>query len=101
MFIIGLAAREKDPTFEELAGILMQEEERRKNLNQKAQSYDIALMVKGKAPFKGNPWERNTRSKPSYGKPPYAKPQQDDSNAWYVDSGGSIHISCNKDWFEN
>ena len=53
MFIIGLAAREKDPTFEELAGILMQEEERRKNLNQKAQSYDIALMVKGKAPFKG------------------------------------------------
>jgi hypothetical protein len=28
MFITGLAAREKAPTFEELAGILMQEEER-------------------------------------------------------------------------
>jgi hypothetical protein len=25
----------------------------------------------------------------------------DDSNAWYVDSGVSIHMSCNKDWFEN
>jgi hypothetical protein len=28
MFITGLAAREKDPTFEELIGILLQEEER-------------------------------------------------------------------------
>jgi hypothetical protein len=28
MFITGLAAREKAPTFEELVGILMQEEER-------------------------------------------------------------------------
>jgi hypothetical protein len=28
MFITGLAAREKAPTFEELIGILLQEEER-------------------------------------------------------------------------
>jgi hypothetical protein len=33
MFITGLAAREKPPTFEELAGILPQEEERRLNMN--------------------------------------------------------------------
>jgi len=27
--------------------------------------------------------------------------ETDDSNAWFVDYGASIHISCNKDWFEN
>jgi hypothetical protein len=32
MFITGLAARDKPPTFEELTGILLQEEERRGNL---------------------------------------------------------------------
>jgi hypothetical protein len=32
MFITDLAAREKDPTFEEITGILLQEEERRTNL---------------------------------------------------------------------
>ena len=41
MFITGLATREKPPTFEELVGILLQEEERRGNL--KPQSKDLAL----------------------------------------------------------
>lgn len=41
MFITGLAAREKPPTFEELTGILLQEEERRRNL--KNQSKYLAL----------------------------------------------------------
>jgi hypothetical protein len=41
MFITGLAAREKPRTFEELTGILLQEEERRGNL--KSQSKDLAL----------------------------------------------------------
>jgi hypothetical protein len=41
MFITGLTAREKPPTFEELTGILLQEEERRGNL--KPQSKDLAL----------------------------------------------------------
>jgi hypothetical protein len=41
MFITGLAAREKPPTFEELTGILLQEEERRGNL--KPQSKYLAL----------------------------------------------------------
>jgi hypothetical protein len=41
MFITGLAAREKSPTFEEPIGILLQEEERRGNL--KPQNKDLAL----------------------------------------------------------
>lgn len=50
MFIIGLNAREKAPKFEELAGILMQEEERWVTL--KPQSSDLSLMEK-KKPFRG------------------------------------------------
>jgi hypothetical protein len=41
MFITGLAAREKPPTFEELTGIFLQEEERCENL--KPSSKDLAL----------------------------------------------------------
>ena len=41
MFITGLATREKPPTFEELTGIFLQEEERRRNL--KPQKKDLAL----------------------------------------------------------
>lgn len=50
MFITGLNAREKVLVFEELIGILMQEEERR--LTHKPQSWDLALMVK-KNPLRG------------------------------------------------
>jgi len=50
MFITGINAREKIPKFEELTGILMQEEERRSNL--KPQSVDLVLMAK-KNIFKG------------------------------------------------
>jgi len=50
MFVTGLAAREKAPTFEDLIGILLQEEERRQNLN--PQNDDLALMVKWRS-FKG------------------------------------------------
>ena len=50
MFITGLNAREKPPKFQELSGILMQEEERW--MTMKPQSLDLALMVK-KKPFRG------------------------------------------------
>lgn len=50
MFIIGIIAREKGPTFDELVGILMQEEERQRNL--KYQSYNLVLRKKWKPPFK-------------------------------------------------
>jgi hypothetical protein len=48
MFIIGLAAREKAPTFEELRGIFLQEEERCTKLN--SQNSDLALWTKKRSP---------------------------------------------------
>jgi hypothetical protein len=52
MFIIGLAVRDKDPTFEELTGILMQEEERHTNLksNLNPHNSDLALSTKKRFP---------------------------------------------------
>ena len=45
-FIMGLNTIEKPPGFEELSGILLQEEERRLSL--KPQNLDLALMTKFK-----------------------------------------------------
>ena len=64
MFITGLAAREKSPTFEEMTGILLQEEERRGNL--KPQSKDLVLWsnnisVRGRPRVRGrggSSWQR-------------------------------------------
>ena len=53
MFITSLA-REKGPTFEELIGILLQEEERHANM--KPQNSDLALWTKNRFP-KGKPRE--------------------------------------------
>lgn len=58
MFVTGLAAREKAPKFDELAGILIQEEERR-GFNQKSPNSDLALVAKVKQAFKGKQWEKN------------------------------------------
>lgn len=69
MFVTSLAAREKALTFEALACILLQEEERRKNLNCGSQNLDLALLVKGKQPYKGKPWDINKGGKPPHGKP--------------------------------
>jgi hypothetical protein len=62
MFITGLAAREKAPTFEELTCILLQEEERCTNLqlNLKPQNSDLALWTKKRFP-KGKPERRQRR----------------------------------------
>jgi hypothetical protein len=64
MFITGLTAREKPPTFEELTGIFLQEEERRGNL--KPQKKDLALwsnkrFVRGRSRERGkggSSWQR-------------------------------------------
>jgi hypothetical protein len=48
MFITGLTAREKAPTFEELTGILLQEEERHANL--KPQNSNLSLWTKKRFP---------------------------------------------------
>ena len=68
MFITGLAAREKPPTFEELTGILLQEEERRGNL--KPPSKDLALWsnnrsARGRSGVRGrggSSWQRGSSS---------------------------------------
>ena len=52
MFIIGLAAREKAPTFEELRGILLQEEERPANL--KPQNSEFQHYGQRRYSLKGN-----------------------------------------------
>lgn len=52
IFITSLVAREKAPTFEDLTGILIHEEERRTNL--KPRNEDLALVAKKKF-FKGKP----------------------------------------------
>ena len=59
VFITSLAAWEKVPSFDDLTGILMQEEERRENAKNRQHSMDLALMDKGKQTFKGNPWMKN------------------------------------------
>jgi hypothetical protein len=64
MLITSLTAREKPPTFEELTGILLQEEERRGNL--KPPSKDLALWsnnrsVRGRSGLRGrgsSSWQR-------------------------------------------
>jgi hypothetical protein len=74
MFITGLVAREKPPTFEELASILLQMEERRGNL--KPLSKDLALWLNnrsargrsrvigrgGSSWQRGGSWERGSSS---------------------------------------
>jgi hypothetical protein len=183
MFITGLAAREKPPTFEELTGILLQEEERRGNL--KPQNTDLALWSNKRSsrgrsgergrggrssqrrqsprPNQGMPSNRNeskscfycgrpghlikdchkkksdeARNKPRKHSGHYAEEssnhdlrlfiasddideppnfdsrdlrlfvsnaalsaETDDSDAWFVDSGASVHMTCNKLWYTN
>jgi hypothetical protein len=48
MFITGLAVREKAPIFEELIGILLQEEDMHTNL--KPQNSDLAVWTKKRFP---------------------------------------------------
>ena len=58
-FITSLAARKKVPSFDDLIGILMQEEERRENVENRQHSIELALMAKGKKTFKEKSWMKN------------------------------------------
>jgi len=58
VFISTLAAREKPPNFEEIIGILIQEEERMKNYDLDSRGSDLALMAIGRYPHRGKPWSR-------------------------------------------
>lgn len=57
-FITGLAVRKKSPTFEELIGILMQEENRCMNL--KPHNVDTGFLAKKKF-IKGKMWKRKEK----------------------------------------
>jgi hypothetical protein len=63
VFITNLVVREKAPLFDDLTGIFMQEEEKRKTLNNKFQNSYQYLMAKGKKPYKGKPWVKNKGGK--------------------------------------
>jgi hypothetical protein len=193
MFITGLAAREKPPTFEELTCILLQEEERSDNM--KPPSKYLALWsnnrsTRGRSTIRGrggSSWQRGgswkrgssshrrqppnqgmqsdrngskscfyfgrpghivkdyhkkksdeARNKPRIDSGHYAEKysnqdlrlfisnddldeplnfdsrdlrlfvsnaalsvETDDFDAWFVDSGASIHMTCNKNWYAN
>lgn len=80
-------------------GILLQEEERRKNL--KPQNSDLALVAKKKF-FKGKQGGAN-KGVSSSQKRPFSKSNQemDDVNTWLVEFGASIHMTYNMSWNDN
>ena len=63
VFISSLGGREKPPTFNELTGILLQEEERMKVFEMDSHTSELALVAKGKQPYRGKPWDRNRAGK--------------------------------------
>eukprot|EP00253_Pinus_taeda_P029672 PITA_29672 len=168
-FVSSLSTIEKPHIFYELIGILVQEEERMKNFNLCSNDSDLALVAKGKQPYKGKPWDkskggkfqakqkgmaqskfpiRDKRNNDCYYcgklghhakdcyKRKYNESKQinishngnfmdkdtsindgfknlklfvfyaafsveiDDVNTWFIDSSASLHMSCNKDWFD-
>ena len=62
IYVSSLAAREKPPSFDELTGILLQEEERMKFFLGSSSS-NLALVAKGKYPYRGKPWDKNKGGK--------------------------------------
>jgi len=169
VFISSLGGRAKPPTFSELTGILLQEEERMKVFEMDSHTSELALVARGKQPYKGKPWDRNRTGKFQprnrgmnqskfdahdkkkddcfyCGKPGHhakdcykrkaneskqkfrkhngnyvqsdtsindgfrnlklfiseaaLSAETDDESAWFIDSGASAHMSCNKEWFD-
>ena len=59
VLISALSARQTPPTFDELAGILLQEEERMKNFDLNSSGSHLTLIARGKRSYRGKPWDRN------------------------------------------
>jgi hypothetical protein len=99
MFITGLAAREKPPTFEELTGILLQEEERRGNL--KPQNKDLALWsnkrsVRGRSGERGRGGSSSQR-RHSLRPNQFIQPNKTESKSFfYYGRPGHIVKDCHK-----
>ena len=98
MFITGLAAREKAPTFEELIAILLQEEERHTYLQ--PQKSDLALWTKKRFP-KGKPGEggrgENSFQRKSFPKPNQGMPSnRNEPKCFYCGRTGNLAKECYK-----
>ena len=63
VFISSLGGRATPPTFNELTRILLQEEERMKVFEMDSQYSKVALMEKGKQPYRGKTWDINRTGK--------------------------------------
>jgi hypothetical protein len=89
MFITGLAAREKPPTFKELTGILLQEEEKLGNL--KPQSKDLALWsnnrsARGRSRVRGrggSSWQRGSSSQRRQSPNQGMQSDMNESKSWF------------------
>ena len=59
-FISSLATRKDPPTFAELSGIFLQEEERMKHYDHDSQSLEMVLIARKRhSAHRGNQWNRN------------------------------------------
>ncbi len=63
VFISSLGGRAQPPTFSELTGILLQEEERMKVFEMDSHTSELTLAPKGKQPYRGNPREKKRACK--------------------------------------
>ena len=98
IFVSSLAVREKPPSFDELTGILLQEEERMKNFNLGSSSSDLALVAKGKYPYRGKPWDKNKGGKfqvKQKGMTPSKFPKRNDE-CYYCGKPGHHSKDCYK-----
>lgn len=98
MFITGINARENIPHFEELTGILMQEEERRSTL--KHQSANLALVVrKNFYKGKGGPQQQNGASshkRPNLTQGMHPNKNYFETKCFYCGKLGHIAKECRK-----
>ena len=62
-FVSSLGGRAKPPTFVELTGILLQEEERMKVFEMDSCTSEMALVTRGKQSYRGKPWDKNKAGK--------------------------------------
>eukprot|EP00253_Pinus_taeda_P014991 PITA_14991 len=108
IFITGLVAREKAPTFEDLTGILLQEEEQWQNLN--PQSDDLALMKQpddkrkqASAKHRGYFVEEEEDFSHEFRlfTVDCALSASNEDDIWYVDSKASSHMTRKKEFFDN
>ena len=98
VFMSALSARQTPPIFDELVGILLQEEERMTNYDLDSSGSYLALIARGKRSYQGKSWDKNmgriqAKQKGMTHHDSYVKRniECDDENSWFIDSGASAH----------